>query len=422
MRKLQTIFSLIISLFFILPCATVALGSDKDEVLADAPDDKVSSLDSLLTVYYTQRSLANSIDYSDVDSDDMPIADLPDEVYIERLGSIASPVHLAYNKQIRNCIIAYTQKHKKKSEEILGLAEYYMPVFEEIFDQYGIPLELKAMAVIESALNPVAVSRVGATGMWQFMYRTGKHYNLNVTSFVDERRDPIASAHAAAKYLKDLYNLFGDWNLAIAAYNCGEGNVKKAIRRANGKTDYWEIYPYLPRETRGYVPLFVGATYMLNYYKEHKLTPVRAQLPIQTDTVMVSKMLHFEQISHNIGVPVETLRELNPQYRRDIIPGKEKAYVLTLPYNYTTAFIDKENEIYSYKDTVYFNPKVLAAPADFSADAPTGKNKIVHKVVKGDTPGGIAQKYKVSLSNLRSWNNLGSKSVIRIGQKLVIYR
>ena len=417
--KTLTLFGLI-ALIYILPTSLYAQGGEGGD--PDIPDNsKAENIDSLLSVFYIQRSISNTITYPEIDSMDIA-ADLPDAVYIERLSKIASPVHLAYNKQIRNCIITYTQKYKKRSEAILGLSEYYMPIFEEIFDLYGLPHELKGMAIIESALNPLAVSRVGATGMWQFMYRTGKHYNLNVTSFVDDRRDPIASAHAAAKYLRDLHAVFGDWNLAIAAYNCGEGNVRKAIRRANGKTDYWDIYPHLPRETRGYVPLFVGATYMLHYYKEHGMVPLKADKPIQTDTIMVNRMLHFEQIAALIDIPIQQLRDLNPQYRRDIIPGKEKSYVLTLPYEHTAAFIDKEEEIYTYKDSIYFNPKVLAAPADYSVSTPDGKTKIVHQVVKGDTPGGIAQKYKVRLSDLKYWNNIGSKNIIRIGQKLTIYK
>ena len=418
--KILKLFGLIALIYFLPTNAIYAQGSDDGN--PDIPDNSRSeSIDSLLSVFYIQRSMNDSTIYPEIDSMNIA-ADLPDSVYIERLSKIASPVQLNYNKQIRNCIITYTQKYKQKSEAILGLAEYYMPIFEEIFDLYGLPHELKGMAVIESALNPLAVSRVGATGMWQFMYRTGKHYNLNVTSFVDDRRDPVASAHAAAKYLRDLHSVFGDWNLAIAAYNCGEGNVRKAIRRASGKTDFWDIYPYLPRETRGYVPLFVGATYMLNYYKEHGLVPLKADKPIQTDTIMVNRMLHFEQIAALIDIPIQQLRDLNPQYRRDIVPGKEKPYVLTLPYEYTTSFIDREDEIYTYKDSIYFNPKVLAAPADYTVASVDGKSKIVHKVVKGDTPGGIAQKYKVRLSDLKYWNNIGSKNIIRIGQKLVIYK
>ncbi len=410
-----------------LPIAGIAQGSDRendDEKRYEKHKEKPHlNIDSLLTVYYMQRELGDSIIYPDLDSSDaMPIADLPDSVYIARLGKIVSPVNLPYNDVIRRCIIGYTQKWKKKSELILGLAEYYMPYFEEIFDMYNLPLELRAMAVIESGLDPVAVSRAKATGMWQFMYRTGKQYNLNVTSYVDDRCDPIASAHAAAKYLRDLYNIFGDWTLAIAAYNCGDGNVRKAIRRADGKRDYWAIYPYLPRETRSYVPLFIGATYMLNYYKEHNLRPINAGKPIQTDTIMVNQMLHFEQIASVIDIPVDVLRSLNPQYKKDVIPGKEKPYALRLPYNYTTAFIDNEKEIYSYKDSTYFNPKTLAAIAS-SSTAGSGNGKAtIHKVVKGDTPGSIAKRYGVKLADLRDWNNLGSKSVIRIGQKLSIYK
>lgn len=415
MKTLQHIAAL---LLLTLVSVQVSLAKNKKVEKENA------QMDSLLSVYYLQRQIGENYFLTIVDEENeeqVPIADLPDSLYIERLSRIASPVHLAYNDKVRNCIIVYTQKYKNKSELILGLSEYYMPVFEEILDMYGIPLELKAMAVIESALNPLAVSRVGATGMWQFMYRTGKHYNLNVTSFVDERCDPIASAHAAAKYLKDLYSVFGDWTLAIAAYNCGEGNVSKAIRRAGGKRDYWDIYPYLPRETRGYVPLFIGATYMLNYYKEHMLVPVKANKPIQTDTVMVSQMLHFEQVAEVIGLPVQQLRDLNPQYKKNIIPGKEKPYPLTLPYDFTSTFISKEDEIYAYNDSIYFNPKTIAAIANTSAAIPAGSGKLIYKVQKGDTPSGIAKRYGVSLNNLRDWNNLGSKSIIRIGQKLTIY-
>lgn len=415
MKTLQHIAAL---LLLTLVSVQVSLAKNKKVEKENA------QMDSLLSVYYLQRQIGENYFLTIADEENeeqVPIADLPDSLYIERLSRIASPVHLAYNDKVRNCIIVYTQKYKNKSELILGLSEYYMPVFEEILDMYGIPLELKAMAVIESALNPLAVSRVGATGMWQFMYRTGKHYNLNVTSFVDERCDPIASAHAAAKYLKDLYSVFGDWTLAIAAYNCGEGNVSKAIRRAGGKRDYWDIYPYLPRETRGYVPLFIGATYMLNYYKEHMLVPVKANKPIQTDTVMVSQMLHFEQVAEVIGLPVQQLRDLNPQYKKNIIPGKEKPYPLTLPYDFTSTFISKEDEIYAYNDSIYFNPKTIAAIANTSAAIPAGSGKLIYKVQKGDTPSGIAKRYGVSLNNLRDWNNLGSKSIIRIGQKLTIY-
>ncbi|MDR3287323.1 MAG: transglycosylase SLT domain-containing protein [Prevotellaceae bacterium] len=391
-----------------------------DEIITDEPDFEYSNtIDSLLSLFYLQNvdtvSFFNEDEY-------LPSAELPDSVYINRLSKIASVVHLPYNDVVRRCIVAYTQKHRNKTEEILTLSDYYFPIFEEILYSYDLPLELEMMSVIESALNPKAVSRAKATGAWQFMFRTAKYYGLNITSFVDERCDPVASCHAAAKYLSTMYKIFGDWTLAIASYNCGEGNVKKAIRRAGGKTDYWSIYPYLPRETRGYVPLFIAATYAMTYYKEHGLKKMSPIMPIAVDTFTINKMLHFEQISKVLGLSIEIIRSLNPQYHRDIIPGKEKPYTLILPHTYTIPFIDNENQIYAYNDSVYFNPKVLAAPAQYSGVAKGNGKQIVHVVRKGETVGGIAQKYRVRTDDLKYWNNIGRNNMIRIGQKLVIYK
>ena len=281
------------------------------------------------------------------------------------------------------------------------------------------PKELKAMAIIESALNPVAVSRARAKGMWQFMYRTALQYNLKINSYVDERLDPVASAHAAAKYLRDSYTIFGDWLLAISSYNCGVGNVNKAIRRAGGSREFWKIYPYLPRETRGYVPSFIAALYMLNYYKEHNLQPAQFNLPAHVDTFIVKKNLHFEQISGVIGIPVEELKNYNPQYVENIIPGNEAGYVLRLPYNYTVPFVEKEQEIYAYKDSVYFSP-VAKADIKQGTQASSGR-EIIHRVKKGETLGHIALRYHVSVRNLQRWNGLTSRSVLRIGQRIKIY-
>ncbi|MDR1197423.1 MAG: transglycosylase SLT domain-containing protein [Prevotellaceae bacterium] len=376
-----------------------------------------NTIDSLLSAFYLQN--VDTVDYFNED-EYMPEAELHDSVYINRLSKIASVVHLTYNDIVRRFIIVYTQKYRNNTEKILSLADYYFPVFEEILHSYDLPLELKTMSVIESALNPTAVSKMKATGIWQFMFRTAKYYGLNITSFVDERCDPVAACHAAAKYMSTMYKIFGDWTLVIASYNCGEGNVKKAIRRAGGKTDFWSIYPYLPRETRGYIPMFIGATYALTYYKEHGLKKAPPIMPVAVDTFMINRMLHFEQISKVTGISVETVRQLNPQYRRDIIPGKEKPYTLILPHTYTNSFIDNENKIYAYNDSAYFNPKVLAAPANYSA--PSGGKQIVHIVKKGETVGGIAQKYRIRTADLKYWNNIGSNNLIRAGQKLVIYR
>jgi membrane-bound lytic murein transglycosylase D len=390
---------------------------DDETSTAESDFEYSDAVDSLLSAFYLQN--VDTIDYFNED-EYMPAAELPDSIYINRLSKIASAVHLPYNDIVRRCIINYTQKRRDDTEKILSLCDYYFPIFEEILYSYNLPLELKTMAVIESALNPIAVSRVKATGIWQFMFRTAKYYGLNITSFVDERCDPVAACHAAAKYMTAMYKVFGDWTLVIASYNCGEGNVKKAIRRSGGKTDFWSIYPYLPRETRTYVPLFTGATYALTYYKEHGITKAPPIMPIAVDTFMINKMLHFEQISKVTGIPVKTLRQLNPQYRRDIIPGKEKPYTLILPHTYTNLFIDNESQIYAYNDSVYFNPKVLAVPANYSA--PAGGKQIIHTVKKGETVGGIAQKYRVRTNDLKYWNNIGRNNLIRTGQKLVIYR
>ncbi len=375
--------------------------------------------DSLIEILYNERNI--SMERYIIESDSIElVSNIPDSVYIAKIKKMNSFIPIPYNHVVRNQIIAYTEKMPTFSKKVLGLSKYYLPIFEEIFDQYGLPTELKAMAIIESGLNPIAVSRAKAKGMWQFMYRTALQYNLHINSFVDERLDPIKSAHAAAKYLKDSYTIFGDWALAISSYNCGIGNVNKAIRRAGSK-EFWDIYPYLPRETRGYVPAFVGALYLLSYYKDYpNLQPDPISLPAHVDTFSIKKNLHFEQISENIDISVETLRTLNPQYTNDIIPGNEREYILQLPYNYTASFIDKEDSIYTYKDSVYFNPIVYNKLKEDKQISQS--SKIYHKVRSGETLGGIAMKYRVGLSNLLRWNGLTKKSIIRPGQRLVIYR
>ena len=384
------------------------------DIIGSVPDTAVISRDSLLSLWYQQRDLnLMEIEPSDIDTIEM-VSDIPDSVYISRLQKLNPYISVPYNRIIRNHIVYYTQKMPEKMERILGLATYYIPIFEEIFDQYDMPLELTAMAVIESALNTKAVSRARAKGMWQFMYSTAKRYGLTINSYVDERFDPIASAHAAARYLRDSYLIFGDWSLAIASYNCGAGNVNKAIRRSGGSKDFWEIYPYLPRETRGYVPSFFAALYAMKYYKEHNLTPEFIPMPPHTDTIKVNKMLHFEQIAHFTGASIEELRTHNPQYLHDIIPGTEKEYILQLPYQYTGAFIDHEKEIYAYKDSVYFSP---AAMKQIQQSAEP--SKITHRVKRGETLSHIALRYGVTVKNIQRWNGIGTR--IREGQRLAIY-
>lgn len=309
---------------------------------------------------------------------------------------------------------------------MIGLSEYYFPMFEEILDKHDLPLELKYLSIIESALNPMAMSRVGAMGLWQFMYGTGKFMGLEITSFVDERRDPVKSSEAAAKYLKYLYDVYNDWHLAIAAYNCGPGNVNKAIRRSGGKTNYWELYYLLPRETRGYVPLFIAATYMMNYYEDHNLKPQIPAMPTDVDTIMVNQYLHFNQLAATLEIDNEHLQALNPMYRRGVIPASEnKPYPVVLPYEKTFEFIEKDTLVFAHERERYFPNNTLVNPVEsnsgyFTPSDVKGKAKIVYTVKSGDTVGGIAARYKVKQGDLTYWNNI-RKNLIRVGQKLAIY-
>ncbi|MDR2449550.1 MAG: transglycosylase SLT domain-containing protein [Prevotellaceae bacterium] len=399
----------------IVPGETIIVNGDE---VQDIGVD--NNIDSLLSLWYMQHALQDTSDF--LKPLDIPVLELPDEVYISRLKALPCIINLPYNHLVRNQIIYYTQRIPEKTEMILGLSDFYFPQIEEILDQYDMPVELRAMAVIESALNPRAVSRARAKGMWQFMYGTAKLYGLTMNSYVDERFDPIASTHAAARHMRDLYNIFGDWGLAIAAYNCGAGNVNKAIRRSGGKRDFWDVYPYLPRETRGYVPAFIAANYVLAYYKEHHLTPKKIYMPSHIDTFVVNKMLHLEQVSEVVGIPIDELRNFNPQYMHDIVPGAERPYVLRVPYEYTALFADREKEIYTYKDSIYFNPNIIkqVASRGYQPQGIDGRNKIIHRVKEGETLGGLAVKYKVYTNDIRYWNGIRG-NIIRTGQKLVIY-
>lgn len=370
--------------------------------------------DSLLNIWYAHRQAYAE---DDMNLDSIKFAsNVPDEVYIERIKKMNSFITLPYNEIVRNYIVMYSEKMPQRMGYMLGMCRYYMPIFEEIFNRYDMPEELKAMTIIESAMNPLAVSRVGAKGMWQFMYSTAKHYGLHIDSFVDERLDPVKSAEAAAQYLQDAYEIFGDWNLAIASYNCGAGNVNKAIRRAGGNRDFWSIWPFLPRETRGYVPAFVGALYTMTYYKEHGIKPEAVGMPVAVDTFCINKQLHLKQVSELTGAPLEELKNLNPQYRHEIIPGNEREYILRLPYNYTNAFIEFEDSLYKHKADVYFNPVTIKKIKE-GGDG----ELIIYKVKSGDYLGKIAGKYRCSVAQIKKWNNLKSND-IRVGQSLRIYR
>ena len=391
--------------------------AEEEAVAADsiAVEYTAEVSDSLLNLWYAHK-LVNEEGIADIELDSIKFSsNVPDSVYIKRIEQMNSFITLPYNDIVKGYIIKYSEKMPKAMGRIIGLCEYYMPLFQEIFNKYDMPEELKAMAVIESAMNPLAVSRVGAKGMWQFMYQTAKIYGLHIDSFVDERLDPIRSADAAARYLQDAYEIFGDWNLAIASYNCGAGNVNKAIRRS-GSRAFWDIWPFLPRETRGYVPAFVGALYAMNYYKEHGIKPEAVQMPAHADTFRINRMLHLKQVSELTGAPLEELKNLNPQYRHEIIPGNDREYILRIPYRYTNAFIDAEDSLYRHKADVYFNPVTIKKIKD-GGDG----ERIVYRVKDGDYLGKIASKYRVSVNQIKKRNNLKSNN-IRIGQRLIIYR
>ncbi|NQU86773.1 MAG: transglycosylase SLT domain-containing protein [Mariniphaga sp.] len=393
------------------------------------PDENLNDifevqLDSLINNWYIQNVfLPDSNEVNFVRTNGKV---LPDSVYIKQLENIEAVVDLSFNKTVKNFIQLYTVQRREQVEVMLGLSAHYFPMFEEALDKYELPLELKYLPIIESALNPRARSRVGASGLWQFMYATGKMLKLDVTSFVDERRDPLESTEAAAKYLKQLYDIYQDWHLVIAAYNCGPGNVNRAIRRSGGKRDYWAIYYRLPRETRGYVPAYIAASYVMNYYSEHGLIPRMPEFPIVTDTIMVNNLLHFEQVAATLNIEMEELRNLNPMYRRDVIPAKkDQPFPLRLPVEAIAGFIDNERTIFNHDHEKYFPNNTLVQPTSRTESyyAPVdvkGKEKVYYTVKSGVNVGYISEWFKVRASDLRYWNNI-NRNLIRIGQKLLVY-
>lgn len=395
---------------------------DKSAAGLNPEDYSPEITDSLLNIWYLHRQTNTEGVGEGYDMDSIHFSsDVSDDVMKERLERMNSFITLPYNDKVRNFMVLYSEKMPAKMGNILGLCQYYMPIFEEIFSKYQLPDELKYVAIIESALNPTAVSRAGAKGMWQFMTKTAKSYGLEINSYVDERLDPFKSVDAAARYLEDSYRLFGDWNLAISSYNCGPGNVNKAIRRS-GKRDFWSVYDYLPRETRGYVPAFVGAMYAIRYSKEYGIIPNSVQMPAQVDTFEIRKNLHLGQVSELVGIPMEELKSLNPQYIQDIIPGNSKTYVLRLPYNYSSAFIAHEDSIYTYRHEYFMNPQTLVSvKGSGNGRRCEGVARVTYKVKRGDSLGKIASRNHVSVKQLKAWNNL-KNNTIRIGQVLYLNR
>lgn len=350
---------------------------------------------------------------------------LNDEVILDRLSRMPTIIEMPLNTPVRNAINFYANRKKQLVENMLGLSLYYMPIFEEALERHGLPQELRYLPVIESALVPTAVSRAGAAGLWQFMSPTAKDLGLEVNSLVDQRRDPYLSSEAGARYLKQLFNTYGDWSLAIAAYNCGPGNVNKALRRAgDGKHDFWEIYPFLPAETRNYVPAFIAANYIMNYYKEHDISPALARKPLIVDTVHVSRRVHFEQISDVMGIPVAEIRALNPQFRADIIPGDIHPYSLVLPSLQVYAYVANEDSIVNHNAQKYARRGIVEPASgrvvggDANGEYYDEEVILYHKVKKGETLSKIAKKYGVTVGSIRRLNKIGKS--VKAGKKLKI--
>ena len=391
-------------------------GTEHTETI-DLPMSMTYPLDSLLNDWKakTYIDLGKDCNTSQVNPQ------FSDSVYIDRLSRMPVIMEMPYNDIVRKFIDTYTGRLRSQVSFMLSACNFYMPIFEEALDAYNLPLELKYLPIIESALNPSAVSRAGASGLWQFMLSTGKLYGLESNSLVDERRDPIKATWAAARYLKDMYDIYKDWNLVIAAYNCGPGNINKAIRRANGKTDYWEIYNYLPRETRGYVPAFIAANYVMTYYCKHNICPMETNIPQATDTVLVSRNLHFQQIADICHVPLEEIKSLNPQYKRDIVPGDSKPRALRLPTEAISTFLDNQDTIYAHRSDELFKNRRIVASVNRQSKASDNGDLTYYRIRQGDTLGGIARKFGVSVRQLRRWNNLHNNR-IRAGRRLKIYK
>ena len=357
-----------------------------------------------------------------------------DSIYVDRLSRIPAIMEMPYNNIVRKFIDQYTGRLRHSVSYMLGATNFYIPIFEEALALYNLPLELKYLPVIESALDPTAVSRKGATGLWQFMLSTGKRYDLKINSLVDERRDPIKASFAAAQYLNDLYKVYGDWNLVIAAYNCGPTSLNKAIHRAGGSKDYWTIYPYLPKETRGYVPAFIAANYVMNYYCEHNICPMRARLIDGNDTVVVNKDLHLEQVASVCGVEMEKLKAFNPQYKTSLVPGNSYDCILRLPSEAALKFIDLGDSVYSYRSGEFLTKRKTVEIDEAELEKQQNSVKRSYSSLRrrssrssrrsksvtiknGQTLSEIAEKYGTSVSKLRRLNGIKGSS-IRAGKKI----
>lgn len=394
----------------------------------DLPEGMTLDIDTLLKEWNARKYL-----YPDTtcENPDFNPTFAP-EVYKDRLRRIPAVVEMPYNDIVQGFIDQYSGRLRRSVSYMLGACNLYVPIFEEALDYYGVPLELKYLPVIESALSPTAVSRAGAVGLWQFMLPTAKRYGLEVNSLVDERCDPLKSSYAAAHYLSDLYKIYGDWNLVIAAYNCGPNNINKAIHRAKGERDYWAIYPYLPRETRGYVPAFIAANYIMNYYCEHNICPMKTDYPLTSDTLMLSRDVRFEQVAELCRIGMDDLRALNPQYRTSLVPGSVKPSALRLPSETLTAFIDLGDSVYQHRADELFTrraelevrepePETVVRKSSSRSRSKSRRSKAARprtvKVRQGDTLIDIAKRNGTTVQKLRKLNNIKGSS-IRAGKSI----
>ncbi|MFI3292846.1 MAG: transglycosylase SLT domain-containing protein [Rikenellaceae bacterium] len=388
-------------------------------------DFTIDQIDSLLAVWRERSKMDQYSNFfenfiaipteGDVEVD---ISSIPDSVLSRRLMDLVSPINLPYNSIVKSYISRYINTRYGTINRIMSLSQYYFPMVEEELINHGLPVELRAMPVIESALSSTAVSKAGAVGLWQFMPSTGKSYGLEINSLVDERCHPEEATKAACAFMSDLYDIYNDWSLAIAAYNCGPGNVNKALARAGIKEGgtFWDIYYYLPRETRGYVPAFIGATYAYAYHKLHGVEFLESPLPLATDTIQVNKLMHLGQVAETLEIPIEVLRDLNPQYRKDIIPATTKEYSLRLPQRYVTKYIENEAEIHAKDSTYlkqYIDPVVVKK-------AQSDMGNTIHTVRSGETLGAIARKYRVTVRQIMNWNGLRNADKLSVGQRLRI--
>lgn len=383
-----------------------------DSIIGFLPESLDADMHKLLEGWHAKHFF--STETHCVDEDENPY--FPDTVYKARMRRMATVVPMTYNTHVRKCIDLYAGRLRKNMRYIMGMADFYFPMIEEKLDAQGLPIELKYLAVVESALNPVAQSRVGASGIWQFMLATGRIYGLEINSLIDERLDPERATEAACRYFKEMYDLYEDWHLVLAAYNCGPGNVNKAIKRAGGKMDFWKIFPHLPRETRSYVPLFIAATYVMTHHCEHNICPIRADFSVVTDTIMVERALHFDQIAEILQMDKEAIRFYNPQYKREIVPGNVRPSVLRLPIDRTFAFIEREDTLHTHR-----TDELLAhcTPVD-DGEPENRKQRITHTVKTGETVYTIANLYGVTAQELRRWNGLSGSRVAK-GRNLRVH-